>query len=134
MKKLLSVMVAALAVCLLFVLVGCGPADVNGKTYTYDHVKAIGDGSLDAEFIMQAEWSENVRLGMSLEGASLSFKDGKLTMKKGSQTEEMDYTQDGETITAGSLKVYVDGNSVYEETYSLNNLFIGITFRVYYTA
>ena len=89
---------------------------------------------MDAEFIMQAEWSENVRLGMSLEGASLSFKDGKLTMKKGSQTEEMDYTQDGETITAGSLKLYVDGNSVYEETYSLNNLFIGITFRVYYTA
>ncbi len=134
MKKLLSAVVAALAACLLFVLVGCEPADVNGKTYTYDHVKAIGDGSMDTEFIMQAEWWGNTNIGMHLKGASLSFKDGKLTMKKGSQSEELEYTQDGETITAGTQKLYVDGNSVYMETYSLLNIYIGITFRIYYKA
>ena len=133
MKKLLSVVVAALAACLLFVLVGCGPADVNGKTYTYDRIEAVGEGKTDAE-LKAAEAAAALLFGDEMTGLTLSFKDGKVTMKNGANSSETEYTQDGNTITAGTQKLYVDGSKIYMETAGAGVGFEGITFRVYYKA
>ena len=123
MKKLLAVVAAALAACMLFVFVGCGAEDVAGKTYTYDRCEVSGEG---------AELFE-ARMDETYDGATISFADGKMTMTiVGGSPSTIEYTQDGDTIKAdgsthqfGTIKV--SGGSIVMEASQG-----GATIKVYF--
>ncbi len=123
MKKLLAVVAAALAACMLFVFVGCGAEDVAGKTYTYDRCEVSGEGAELFEATMDEMYN----------GATISFADGKMTMTTiGGSPSTIEYTQDGDTIKAesstnelGTIKVS-GGSIVMEMSYD------GVTAKIYF--
>ena len=122
MKKLLAVVAAALAACMLFVFVGCGAEDVAGKTYTYDRCEVSGEGAELVEAMMDEMY----------DGATISFADGKMTMTMDGSPSTIEYTQDGDTIKAdgsthefGTIKV--SGGSIVMEVSQG-----GATIKVYF--
>ena len=123
MKKLLAVVAAALAACMLFVFVGCGAEDVAGKTYTYDRCEVSGEG---------AELFE-ARMDETYDGATISFADGKMTMTiVGGSPSTIEYTQDGDTIKVESSThelgtIKVSGGSIVMEMSDG-----GVTAKIYF--
>ena len=122
MKKLLAVVAAALAACMLFVFVGCGAEDVAGKTYTYDRCEVSGEGAELFEATMDETY----------DGATISFADGKMTMTIDGSSSSVNYTQDGDTIKAESSTyelgtIKVSGGSIVVEV-SVG----GVTAKIYF--
>lgn len=132
MKKVLAVIAAALAACMLALFVGCGAADVEGKTFRYERCEISGNiGGMNDEALDKAE---SLVDAMML-GTTIVFANGKATMSMSGQPgSAVDYTQDGNTVTIRGQVFTVNGNTLVMELDGATVGIGGVTYKVYFKA